>query len=449
MSDGRNHRAGAALCRACCGFAQPLNGRCSECGSPRLLRHPDLETLAIAHVDCDAFYAAVEKRDRPELADRPVIVGGGRRGVVAACCYIARSFGVRSAMPMFKARARCPDAVAIKPDMAKYKRESQRIRALMGALTPVIEPLSLDEAFLDLTNAAATHGAPPAALLARLQATIEAEVGVSASVGLSVNKWLAKFASDQDKPRGFHVIGPGEAAARLAPLPVDALWGVGPRLAAKLRADGYVTVGAVAQADPDVFRRRYGGQADRLIGFAKGEDDRLISPERETKSVSTERTFGEDRDGAALTTEIRALSVDLARRLASKAIRIDSVVVKLKDADFQIRTRQRQLDGPTADADRIAAAAGPLLKALLAAYPDRRWRLAGVGGHAVEPGDATDRSPALFDTPRRSDRAVAALAAVQARYGDRAARFAADADQQSARSPVSIRDSSARTLKSP
>ncbi|MDP3633821.1 DNA polymerase IV, partial [Phenylobacterium sp.] len=196
----------SALCRDCFHHGD-FERRCPACGSPRIVAHAELDSLSIAHMDCDAFYASVEKRDRPELRDLPVIVGGGRRGVVTTCCYIARINGVRSAMPMFKAIKACPQAVIIKPDFNKYRTESRRIMAMMADLTPLVQPLSLDEAWMDLSGTERLHGAMPAETLARLQTRIEAEVGITVSIGLAANKFLAKIASDLDKPRGFSVIG--------------------------------------------------------------------------------------------------------------------------------------------------------------------------------------------------------------------------------------------------
>ncbi|KAB2854165.1 MAG: DNA polymerase IV, partial [Bauldia sp.] len=217
------------LCRDCAatGTATAAPARCASCGSPRVLAHDELHTLSIAHIDCDAFYASIEKRDDPSLAGKPLIVGGGVRGVDATCCYIARQSGVRSAMPMFTARRLCPDAVVIKPDMAKYVAVSRRIRALMEDLTPLVEPLSIDEAFLDLGGTAALHKASPARVLARFARRVEEEIGITVSVGLSHNKFLAKIASDLDKPRGFDVIGKAETLAFLADKPVGLIYGVG------------------------------------------------------------------------------------------------------------------------------------------------------------------------------------------------------------------------------
>ena len=196
----------ASFCRDCLADVPERSPRCAGCGSPRLARHGELARMAIAHVDCDAFYATIEKRDDPSLADKPVIVGGGHRGVVATACYIARTFGVRSAMPMFEARRRCPHAHVIKPDMAKYVRVGREVRAMMEALTPQVEPLSIDEAFLDLTGTERLHGMMPAKTLARFAKRVEADIGITVSIGLSQNKFLAKIASDLDKPRGFSML---------------------------------------------------------------------------------------------------------------------------------------------------------------------------------------------------------------------------------------------------
>ncbi len=221
------------LCRDC--LTQfDAGARCPSCRSPRLLAHPELNQLSIAHMDCDAFYASVEKRDNPDLRDKAVIVGGGTRGVVSTCCYLARIHGVRSAMPMFQALKLCPEAVVVKPRMSVYVDASRAIRAMMEALTPAIEPLSLDEAFLDLTGTERLHGAPPAVVLARLIKRMEDELSLSGSVGLSHNKFLAKIASDLDKPRGFSIIGRAETEAFLRPKPVRIIWGVGTAAQASL-----------------------------------------------------------------------------------------------------------------------------------------------------------------------------------------------------------------------
>src|ERR1700719_1282954 len=236
----------------CRGFFHDLDFaglRCGVCGSPRLVRHRALPSLNLAHIDCDAFYATVEKRDNPELADKPVIVGGGKRGVVSAACYISRTFGVRSAMPMFKALALCPSAIVVRPDMAKYVRVGREVRHAMQALTPLVEPLSIDEAFLDLSGTQRVHGMIPAQALARFAREVERGIGITVSVGLSCNKFLAKIASDMDKPRGFAVLDQIEARTMLADKPVGFIFGVGPATQAKLLQRGFRTIADLQRAD--------------------------------------------------------------------------------------------------------------------------------------------------------------------------------------------------------
>src|SRR5262249_27884896 len=284
----------SAFCRDCIAEAADGAARCAACASPRLIRPPELEALAIAHVACDGFYATIEKRDDPSLRDKPLIVGGGRRGVVTTACYIARIKGVRSAMPMFQARRLCPEAVVIPPDMAKYASVGREVRAMMLDLTPHVEPLSIAEAFMDLSGTERLHGASPARSLARFARQVEEKVGITVSVGLSANKFLAKIASDLDKPRGFAVLGASEAAAFLAPKPVTFIWGVGKVFGAQLERDGFRTVGDLQRADEVELMRRYGGEGQRLARLARGIDARHVEPERETKSISAETTFETD-----------------------------------------------------------------------------------------------------------------------------------------------------------
>ena len=289
-----------AICRDCLwtGAEPPEDRRCPTCGSRRLVADPELDQLTIAHLDCDAFYASVEKRDRPELRDRPVIVGGGVRGVVSTCCYVARQSGVHSAMPMFKALKACPDAVVIKPDFTKYVFESQRILGALAALTPLVQTLSLDEAWVDLAGTERLNGGPPALQLIRLQRRIEAETGLTVSVGLAANRFLAKVASELDKPRGFSVLG-SEASTVLAPRPVGILPGVGPVFRKTLQSDGFATVGDLAAADVRDLVRRYGETGLRLHDLAHGRDARAVNPTHERKGMSAETTFNEDLSSAA------------------------------------------------------------------------------------------------------------------------------------------------------
>ncbi len=383
------------LCRDC-GALEPTratSGRCAGCGSPRLLSHDELASLSLAHLDCDAFYASVEKHERPELRDRPVIVGGGTRGVVLACCYVARLSGVRSAMPMFRALKACPDAVVIPPDMTKYRAIGRRVRELMLATTPLVQPLSIDEAFLDLAGTERVHGGPPARTLALLARRIERENGITVSIGLSYNKFLAKIASDLDKPRGFAVLGRGEAFDFLAPKSVGLIWGVGAALQQKLARDGITTIGELRQRDERELRQRYGVIGRRLARFARGEDDRSVDPDAPMKSVSAETTF--ERDLAAyeaLAAELWPLAEQLARRLERAGRAAAGIALKLKTSDFQVLTRSRRLVDPTQRAETLYAAALPLLRA---AADGTQFRLIGIGADRLAEAALAD-PPDLF-----------------------------------------------------
>lgn len=413
---------GATLCRDCITLvdsgAATVPVRCPACGSRRLVHHPELHALSIAHIDCDAFYASVEKRDDPTLADRPVIVGGGRRGVVSACCYVARLYGVRSAMPMFKALALCPDAVVIPPDMRKYQTVGRAVRALMTEVTPLVEPLSIDEAFLDLSGTERLHGGSPARTLARLIVRIEREVGVTASVGLAPNKFLAKIASDLDKPRGFAVIGRAEAAAFLAPRPVGLLWGVGRALQARLEADGLRTIGDIALKDERELIGRYGSIGRRLARFARGQDDRTVEPDTPAKSVSAETTFDDDiADAAALKARLWPLCETVARRLKAAGLAGRTVTLKLKTADFRLLTRAQALPDPTQLAEVLFRTAGPLVDRMA---DGTAFRLIGVGVSELGDGVAAD-PPDLLDPGRQRRASVErAMDAVRARLGEAA-----------------------------
>ncbi|MCY3981593.1 MAG: DNA polymerase IV, partial [Alphaproteobacteria bacterium] len=263
-----------AVCRNC-GHpaALPIPRRCPHCRSPRFAAHPEIARVGIAHLDCDAFYAAIEKRDNPSLADRPVVIGGGRRGVVAAACYVARRFGVRSAMAMYKALEACPHAIVLRPDMAKYRRVGRQVRSLMRETTPLVEPVSIDEAFLDLRSYDL-----PAAAAVRLVRQIEDEIGITVSVGLATNKFLAKIASDLDKPRGFALVGPKEAPAFLAAKPISIIPGVGVAMTRRLRAEGALTVADLRRWTETEMTARLGVFGRRLHAFAHGRDDRPIHP---------------------------------------------------------------------------------------------------------------------------------------------------------------------------
>jgi len=390
------------FCRDCDARAAEDAKRCAACGGHRLVAHRELFELAIAHVDCDAFYASVEKCSRPELAARPVIVGGGRRGVVSAACYVARLSGVKSAMPMFKALKLCPEAVVIRPDMAKYVAVARQVRALMGELTPLVLPLSIDEAVLDLSGTEALHQAPPAIVMARFARRVEAELGITVSIGLAPNRLLAKIAADLDKPRGFAVIGRQDAAAVLADKPVSLLPGVGAVFADSLAKKGFFRLGQLQALSPREATRLLGEDGPALCARARGEDFRPVRAERETKSVSAETTFETDlSDHAALAKVLWRLCEKLATRLAAQELAAAGVVLKLKAENFRLRTRTTRLPAPTALAETLFRAAD----ALLAREADgsQRFRLIGIGAQPLAPIAEADRGDlADPEAPKRA-----------------------------------------------
>ena len=403
------------FCRDCRFDAPDRALRCPACGSPRLLRHDDLDTLPIAHVDCDAFYATIEKRDDPSLADKPVIVGGRQRGVVLTACYVARTYGVRSAMPMFEARRLCPHASVVRPDMAKYAAVGREVRALMLKLTPLVEPVSIDEAFIDLAGTTRLHGMAPAKSLAAFASEVERTVGITVSIGLSSNKFLAKIASDLDKPRGFTVLGASEAAAFLATKPVSLIFGVGKVAQQRLARDGVRTIGDLQRTGETELTRRYGTEGRRLAHLAQGIDDRPVRSGREAKSISAETTF--DRDLAEfrpLEVRLWQLAEKVSARLKAGELAGSTVTLKLKTADFQIRTRAHSLNHPTQLAARIFAAG----RDLLARETDgTQFRLIGLGLSGLAAADGADRADLL---DRRTAEAEQAVDQLRKRFGDEA-----------------------------
>ena len=399
------------FCRDCLTEQKDEARRCRACGSPRVLRHAELFALSLAHIDCDAFYASVEKRDNPELADKPVIIGGGKRGVVSTACYVARIHGVRSAMPMFKALEACPQAVVIRPDMEKYVRVGREVRALMQELTPLVQPLSIDEAFLELKGTERLHHDPPAKVLARFARRIEQEIGITISVGLSYCKFLAKVASDMQKPRGFSVIGAAEATDFLKDKPVKLIWGVGKAFAETLERDGIRLIGQLQTMEETDLMRRYGVMGKRLYHLSRGEDDREVHLNDGAKSVSSETTFFDDISRHDdLVPILRRLSEQVAARLRKAGISGQTVVLKLKTADFKSRTRNRKLEDPTMLADRIFRTGIELLRK---ETDGTKFRLIGIG--VSDLGDAARADPPDLVDPQAARRAAAEAAMNQLR----------------------------------
>jgi DNA polymerase IV len=403
-----------AFCRDCLADAS-AGEPCANCGSTRILSHPELESLAIAHMDCDAFYAAIEKRDDPSLKDKPLIVGGEVRGVVSTACYIARKYGVRSAMPMFQAKKLCPEAVILKPRHSHYAAVARQIRSFLQQLTPLVEPLSLDEAYLDLSGTEKMQGREPARTMALLAARIEKEIGITVSIGLSYNKFLAKLASELDKPRGFAVIGRQEAISFLRDKPVGIIRGAGKVLAARLERDGFSTIGALAGAEPRELARRYGATGLWLARIAQGQDSRAVDPGGEMKTISSETTFDKDLSRLEELEKILWRQAErVSARAKSHALCGRTIVLKLKTADFRLRTRSASLEAPTQLADRIFRVARAALKR---EADGTRFRLLGVGLSNLAPASQAD--PGSLIDPQSDKRAAAerAMDKIRGRFG--------------------------------
>ena len=407
-----------ALCRDCL-TTFDSETRCPQCRSPRVTRHPELFDLNIAHMDCDAFFASVEKRDNPDLAEKPLIIGGGKRGVVSTACYVARIKGVKSAMPMFQALKLCPEAIVMPPRFDAYVEASRAIRAMMDELTPVVEPLSLDEAFMDLTGTARLHHAPPAVMLARLIKRMKSEIGLTGSIGLSHNKFLAKVASDLDKPRGFSVIGKAETTAFLRPQSVRLIWGIGPAAQASLNNAGIRTFDDLLRWDRRDLHDRFGATGERLYALARGEDGRRISANSPVKTLSNETTFNED------TSDVNILDGHiwrLAEKVSSRAKAVDKagrvVTLKLRTHDFKAITKRLSLNHPTQIADTIYRTAHGLFEQVGDKGP---YRLLGVGLSEITSAEGADREGDLLD-PDAAKRVEAEKAADKIRQ-----RFGSDA----------------------
>ena len=411
------------LCRRCgsngfVGGEDPPTS-CPHCHDEDVRWHAELFDLCIAHVDCDAFYASVEKRDNPQLADRPVIVGGRERGVVAAACYLARQYGVRSAMPTWTALKRCPDAIVIRPRMAHYVKISRQIRQKMLELTPLVQPISIDEAFLDLAGTEALHGCSPAVALVRMQTQIREEIGITVSIGLAPTKSLAKMASDRDKPDGFFAVGQLEAKSWLAPQPVSVLFGLGKSAAGRLNAAGYGTCGDLVEADIGQLTAILGKQAKQIQNLATGIDTRPVTTERIAKSISSETTFHADLGTFSdLEAELEVLCLKVSARLKNAAIAGGRITLKLKRPDHQILTRSQTLQSRTDKAHLLFTAARKLL--LGEVKPGRSFRLIGFGVDQLGAPDA----PSLLDIEGgfsdRQNKLEAAMDQVQQKLGKNA-----------------------------
>ncbi len=408
----------AHLCRDCLEEFENTRelARCPNCASTRILAHKELDSLAISHIDCDAFFAAVEKRDNPGLRDKPVIIGGEKRGVVSTCCYIARMSGVHSAMPMFTAKRKCPDAVIIRPRMAEYVKTSKEIRAKMSALSPLVEPLSIDEAFVDLRGTRALHKSYPAKTLARFAQEVEKDIGISVSIGLSHNKFLAKIASDLDKPRGMALIGKEETVEFLAPKPISIIYGVGKIFAQKLKNDGFTTIGQLQNHDPDDLAKRYGEMGFRLARLSRGIDKRSFSPtSAKAKSISNETTFFTDISALSeLSATLLSLCEQVSARMKKSGVVAHTVTLKLKTADFKSRTRAKHLTLPTQLAHVMYETAEHLLQKEADGTP---FRLIGVGMSSFDEHGADDPVDLLEPKIARNAAAERAMDKVRDKFG--------------------------------
>ena len=405
-----------ALCRDCLTTFETAPKRCSQCGRPRITVHPELFTLSIAHMDCDAFYASVEKRDNPELASKPVIIGGGQRGVVSTACYVARVRGVKSAMPMFQALKLCPEAVVVRPRMEEYVKASKAIRAMMQDLTPAIEPLSLDEAFMDMTGTNKLHGAPPAVMLAKLIKRMKGELGLTGSIGLSHNKFLAKVASDLNKPRGFSVIGKAETNSFLLDKPIGLIWGVGAVAKESLGKAGIQTFSDLLRWDRQDLNQRFGSLGDRLWHLARGHDLRRVTSDAPVKSISNETTFFEDTsDSDILDGHIWRLAEKVSDRAKARDLAGRVVTLKLKRKDHKSLSRRVTLRDPTQIADRIYRTARDLFDQV---GPQGPYRLIGVGlSDLVGDADSDLTSDLLDPNAAKRTKAERATDAIRAKFG--------------------------------
>jgi len=377
-----------SICRDCLRKINEKVLRCPNCSSPRVLSHPELFSLSTAHIDCDAFYASVEKRDNPDLKNKPLIIGGSKRGVVSTACYIARIKGVRSAMPMFKALKLCPEAVVVAPRMDAYAKASKEIHDLMNNLSPSIEPLSLDEAFIDLKGTEKLHGEPPALSMARLVQQIEQKLKISASIGLSYNKYLAKLASDLDKPRGYSIIGKAKIEEFLAPKNIGLIWGVGKVAQAKLEHDGIRTFADLQRREHQELIDKYQNMGDHLWHLCRGIDNRNVISKNVVKSISNETTFSIDtNDIKKLDGHIWRLSEKVSQRAKKKNLLGHVITLKVKTRNFKTISRRKTQREPTQIAESIYTEVRRMLEQLANEGP---FRLIGVGISQLINADSID-----------------------------------------------------------
>ena len=377
MKKEKSNKRITSICRECLSTFDSKVLYCANCESLNLISHKEIEKLDIAHVDCDAFYASIEKRDNPKLKNSAVIIGGGKRGVVATACYLARIKGVRSAMPMYKALKLCPSAIIIKPNMSKYRDASRKIQNLMNQLTPLTEPISLDEAFLDLSGTKKLHKKIPAVLLAELSKKINQEVGISVSIGLSYNKFLAKICSDLDKPKGFSLLGRGDSKKFLSSQPVEILWGVGKILKRKLNDDGIKTISQIEELGIKEVINRYGSIGSHIYSLSQGKDLRKVIPQRQIKSISHETTFENDiSNKGVLEKKLWSLCEKVSKRSKEKGLGGQTITLKLKTKEFKLISRSCTIDEPTQIGELIFQNS----KTLLDREDDKvKYRLIGVG----------------------------------------------------------------------
>ncbi|MEQ8735579.1 MAG: DNA polymerase IV [Rhodospirillaceae bacterium] len=408
------------LCRDCLNTDDTPFTACPQCGSARVVVHEELSRLSTAHIDCDAFYAAIEKRDDPSLRDKPLLIGGGKRGVVSTACYIARQYGPRSAMPMYKALKMCPDAIVMKPNMEKYRIAGRHVRDIFERATPVVEPVSLDEAYLDLSGTARLHNRVPAVTLAAIARDVWREVGIQISIGLSYNKFLSKMASERDKPDGFAVIGRTDAVSYLHDQPIAAIPGVGPSLSNRLKVDGFFRIGDLQACSARDLEGRYGDTGRHLAKLSRGEDSRRITTNRAAKSISAERTFDHDiGDNAVLLKRLWPLCEDVSGRLKAKALAGGTVTLKLKTARFRTLTRTLTLSSPTQLAEILYRATKPMLEREIKRGP---FRLIGIGAGALTESAVADLPDLVSGDLHQVKGIEQAMDAVRAKFGKSAIR---------------------------